>query len=77
MAPGFWDDSKKAQVVTRKRAGIEQKVDQVEKLTRDINDAQEMLELGAAETDDSICKKMPFNTMLSGRIISHLWEYAP
>ncbi len=54
MTPGFWDDSKKAQVVTRKRAGIEQKVDEVEKLTRAINDAQEMLELGAAEKDDSI-----------------------
>jgi len=58
MAPGFWDDSKKAQVVTRKRAGIEQKVDQVEKLTRDINDAQEMLELGAAEKDESIVNEI-------------------
>ena len=58
MAPGFWDDSKKAQVVTRKRAGIEQKVDEVEKLTREINDAQEMLELGAAEKDDSIVNEI-------------------
>ena len=58
MAPGFWDDSKKAQVVTRKRSGIEQKVDQVDKLTRDINDAQEMLELGAAEKDESIVNEI-------------------
>jgi peptide chain release factor 2 len=54
MAPNFWEDAKKAQVVTRKRSGIEQKVDTVEKLTRDINDASEMLELGASEKDESI-----------------------
>src|SRR4029079_787627 len=35
-------------------SGIEQKVEQVEKLTRDLTDAQEMLELGASEKDESI-----------------------
>lgn len=40
--------------MTRKRSGIEQKVEQVEKLTRDLDDAKEMLELGAAENDESI-----------------------
>jgi peptide chain release factor 2 len=40
--------------VTRKRSGIEQKVDLIEKLTRDIGDANEMLELGAAEKDEGI-----------------------
>lgn len=40
--------------MTRKRSGIEQKVEQVEKLTRDIDDAKEMLELGASEKDESI-----------------------
>ncbi len=54
MAPGFWDDAKKAQAITRKRAGIEQKLEITEKLTRDINDAKELLEMGAAEKDESI-----------------------
>lgn len=54
MAPGFWDDPKKAQAITRKRAGIEQKLEIAEKLTRDIQDAKELLEMGAAEKDDGI-----------------------
>ncbi|MBX3214700.1 MAG: peptide chain release factor 2 [Labilithrix sp.] len=54
LAPGFWDDSKKAQAVTRKRSGIEQKVETTEKLTRDIEDAKELFELGVAEKDDSV-----------------------
>lgn len=58
MAPNFWDDAKKAQAVTRKRAGIEQKVEQVEKLSRDIGDAAEMLELGASEKDESIIEEI-------------------
>jgi peptide chain release factor 2 len=44
--------------VTRKRSGIEQKVEQIERLTRDINDAREMLELGASEKDDSIVNEI-------------------
>jgi peptide chain release factor 2 len=44
--------------VTRKRSGIESKVDQVEKLTRDIDDAKEMLELGASEKDDGIVEEI-------------------
>lgn len=44
--------------MTRKRSGIEQKVEQIEKLTRDIDDAKEMLELGAAEKDESIIEEI-------------------
>jgi peptide chain release factor 2 len=40
--------------VTRKRSGIEQKVETTEKLTRDIEDAKELFELGVAEKDDSV-----------------------
>ncbi|MBX3230770.1 MAG: peptide chain release factor 2 [Labilithrix sp.] len=54
LAPGFWDDSKKAQAVTRKRSGIEQRVETTEKLTRDIIDAKELFELGVSEKDDSV-----------------------
>jgi peptide chain release factor 2 len=58
MAPGFWDDAKKAQAVTRKRASIEALVEQIEKLTRDIDDAKELLELGASENDTGVVKEV-------------------
>ena len=58
MAPDFWNDPKKAQATNRKRSGYEQKVEQMEKLTRDLNDAQEMLELGASEKDESIVNEI-------------------
>ena len=58
MAPNFWDDSKKAQAVNRKRSGFEQKVEIVEKLERDLSDNAEMLELGAAEKDEGIIEEI-------------------
>jgi peptide chain release factor 2 len=51
--PGFWDDQKKAQVVTRRRSGIEQQIASIEKLSRDVDDANVLLELGASEKDES------------------------
>jgi peptide chain release factor 2 len=54
LAPGFWDDAKKAQTVTRQRSSVEQRLETVEKLTRDIDDAKELLELGVSEKDDSV-----------------------
>ena len=52
LEPGFWDDQKKAQAVTRKRSSIEQQVAGIEKLTRDLEDANVLLELGEAEKDE-------------------------
>ena len=54
MAPGFWEDQKKAQASTKKRGNIEVKIEHFEKLDRDLNDAAEMFELGASENDESI-----------------------
>jgi peptide chain release factor 2 len=51
--PGFWDDQKKAQVVTRRRAALEQQIGAIEKLTRDLDDAIVLLDLGASENDES------------------------
>jgi peptide chain release factor 2 len=58
MAPNFWEDPKKAQAANRKRSGLEQKVETTEKLVRDVSDAAEMLELGAAEKDESIIEEI-------------------
>jgi peptide chain release factor 2 len=53
LAPGFWDDQKKAQTVTRRRANLEQQLGIIEKLTRDLDDARVLLELGSSENDDA------------------------
>jgi peptide chain release factor 2 len=44
--------------VTRKRSGIEQRVETTEKLSRDIEDAKELFELGVAEKDDSVVSEI-------------------
>jgi peptide chain release factor 2 len=54
LAPGFWDDPKKAQALTRRRSTLEQRVELVEKLSRDLDDAKVLLELAVSEKDDSV-----------------------
>ncbi len=44
--------------MTRKRSAIEQRVETTEKLTRDIEDAKELFELGVAEKDDSVVSEI-------------------
>ncbi len=53
QVPGFWDDAKKAQAVTRRRAGIEKTVETYEKLARDVDDALVLLELGVESKDEA------------------------
>jgi peptide chain release factor 2 len=52
LAPGFYRDNEKAQGVLRRRTQVEQKLQLATKLARDIDDAAEYLELGAAEGDE-------------------------
>ncbi len=53
LTPGFWDDPKKAQTVTRRRSNLEQQIGAIDKLSRDVDDGSVLLELGAAEGDDA------------------------
>jgi peptide chain release factor 2 len=53
LAPGFWEDQKKAQVVNRRRSSLEQQLGAIEKLTRDLDDAAVLLDLGSAENDEA------------------------
>src|SRR4051794_8225472 len=85
MAPNFWEDAKKAQAVNRKRSGLEQKVETIEKLVRDVGDSAEMLELGASEKDegiiDEIGKQLPalearLRTAELGRMLSGPVDHA-
>ena len=80
--PGFWDDPKKAQALNRRRSTAEQTVTTFEKLWRDVDDALVLLELGAAEKDESVIaeaanqvpkleervRKAELNRMLSGQV---------
>jgi peptide chain release factor 2 len=52
LAPGFWNDNDKAQATLRKRAQAEAKLELAKKLSRDIEDTSEYLELAAAEGDE-------------------------
>lgn len=58
MAPGFWDDAKKAQGVTKKMATKEGTLKAFEKLEKDTEDAMVLLELGASEKDESVVQEV-------------------
>jgi peptide chain release factor 2 len=52
-APDFWGDQEKAQAVLRRRAAAVDKLALADGLAKDVDDAIEYLELGAAENDDN------------------------
>lgn len=54
QAPGFWEDQERAQKLLRERAGYEGTVDGFEKLTKESNDLTELLEMAAADNDESL-----------------------
>ena len=54
LAPGFYRDNAKAQIVLRKRTQVEQKLALAKKLGSEIADVSEYLELGAAEGDEQV-----------------------
>ena len=53
LAPGFWDDPKKAQAINRKRSSLEQQITTTEKLVADLEDTGVLFELGASENDEA------------------------
>ena len=81
-APNFWDDQEKAQKVLRKRTGIEQQLELMEKLGREIGDAADYFELAIAEDDpeamadaesqvdavDKAVRRLELRRMLSGPV---------
>ncbi|MDQ2647669.1 MAG: peptide chain release factor 2 [Myxococcota bacterium] len=51
-APDFWNDQNRAQAHMRRRATATEKLELIEKLTRDVNDGLEMVELLAGDDDE-------------------------
>jgi peptide chain release factor 2 len=54
LAPGFWDDQERAQKVLQERSGYEGTVERFDKLTKEVADLGELLELAALEGDESL-----------------------
>jgi len=50
-APDFWNDQAKAQALLRQRSDVEQKLDMIQKLDKELADADGYFELGVAEND--------------------------
>ncbi|MEI9948962.1 MAG: peptide chain release factor 2 [Pseudomonadota bacterium] len=57
-APKFWDNQEKAQALMRKRASAVEKLGWIESLSKDVADSSELLELGAADNDESITSEV-------------------
>ncbi|HNS96374.1 MAG TPA: peptide chain release factor 2 [Polyangiaceae bacterium] len=53
---GFWDDQDKAQKVLRRRAAVEQQLELMESLTRQLRDAEDYFELAEEENDAEALK---------------------
>ena len=58
-APNFWDDQEKAQKVLRRRTGIEQKLELIESLGKELGDAADYFELAMAEEDAEALADLP------------------
>ncbi|MBK7895811.1 MAG: peptide chain release factor 2 [Candidatus Promineifilaceae bacterium] len=76
-APGFWDDSTKAQAIMRDLTKLRDQVSVWEALSRRLNDAMELVELGDAELLGELSHeteglqaqiaKLEFETLFSGQ----------
>jgi peptide chain release factor 2 len=49
--PGFWDDGEKAQKLMRERTSLEERMNGILKLERDLDDSITLIELGDMESD--------------------------
>jgi peptide chain release factor 2 len=51
--PGFWDDAAKAQTLMRERTSLEDQINGIAKMERELEDALTFIELGEAEGDQA------------------------
>lgn len=54
LAPGFWDDQKRAQKLLRERASVEETVNGFAKVEAEVRDLGDLVEMAAAESDQSM-----------------------
>ncbi len=83
--PGIWDNPDRAQELGKERAKLEQVVGSLERLKLSLNDAAELIDLAAAESDASaaagieadvnaaaaVVERLEFQRMFPGKMDSH------
>jgi len=83
--PGIWDTPDRAQELGKERAKLEQVVGSLERLKLSLNDASELIDLAAAESDASaaagieadvnaaaaVVERLEFQRMFPGKMDSH------
>lgn len=83
--PGIWDNPDRAQELGKERAKLEQVVGSLDHLKRSLNDASELIDLAAAESDASAAagiegdvnaaaaevERLEFQRMFPGKMDSH------
>jgi peptide chain release factor 2 len=83
--PGIWDNPDRAQELGKERAKLEQVVGSLDRLKLSLNDASELIDLAAAESDDSAAagietdvnrsaaevERLEFQRMFPGKMDSH------
>ena len=52
--PGFWDDNEKAQKTLRDRAATQAKIDKFQKLSEEIKELGELIDLAVSESDEDM-----------------------
>ena len=56
--PGFWDDVEKSQKTLQKTRQLKDKIEEYEKLRRDLEDTLTLIEMAAEEGDDSVLEEI-------------------
>ena len=56
--PGFWDDMEKSQKALQKTRQLKDKIEEYEKLRRDLEDTLTLIEMAAEEDDDSVLEEI-------------------
>jgi peptide chain release factor 2 len=83
--PGIWDNPERAQELGKERAKLEQVVESLDRLKRSLDDASELIDLAALESDESAAagieadvnraavevEKLEFQRMFPGKMDSH------
>ena len=62
--PGFWDDQQRAAAVSSEHARVAKRLDRYDRLTRDYEDAKELLELDEGLADDVEASIVPLRREL-------------
>ncbi|MFK7991507.1 MAG: peptide chain release factor 2 [Sandaracinaceae bacterium] len=67
-AEGFWDDPERAQALVQERAEVEGTVTRLTKLTQEVSDLDELIEMAAGEDEDMVADVVSQIPDVEGRV---------